>query len=147
MNDLLNALMSLQLPFALIPTLTFTTSAAFMGEFRNGTLTKIGASLLSMVVISINLYFVSNFVHENLPSHWAVYVGVALFGLLYLGFNLYLLAHLLVVFGCTLLLQLPFVGPHLKERSDRVLFSDSSQTDMSSSPDIVNSYQLVPTSE
>ncbi|KAL1430022.1 hypothetical protein MTO96_015508 [Rhipicephalus appendiculatus] len=141
MNDLLNALMSLQLPFALIPTLTFTTSAAVMGEFRNGTLTKIGASLLSMLVISINLFFVSNFVRESLPSHWAIYLGVALFGLLYLGFNLYLLAHLLVVFGCTSLLQLPFIGPHLKERSDRVLFNDSSQTDISSSPG-----ELVPVS-
>ena len=36
MNDLLNALMSLQLPFALIPTLTFTSSEQIMGEFRNG---------------------------------------------------------------------------------------------------------------
>ncbi|XP_077516041.1 solute carrier family member malvolio isoform X1 [Amblyomma americanum] len=134
MNDLLNALMSLQLPFALIPTLTFTTSASFMGEFKNGTLTKVGASLLSMVVIGINLYFVSNFVSENLPSHWAVYLGVAIFGVLYLGFNLYLLAHLLVVFGCTILLQLPLIGPHLKERSDRVLYNDASQTDISSSP-------------
>lgn len=36
MNDLLNALMSLMLPFALIPTLIFTSSNNVMGEFRNG---------------------------------------------------------------------------------------------------------------
>ena len=36
MNDLLNAVMSLQLPFALIPTLTFTSSHKIMGDFKNG---------------------------------------------------------------------------------------------------------------
>lgn len=36
MNDLLNVLMSLQLPFALIPILTFTSSKHIMHEFRNG---------------------------------------------------------------------------------------------------------------
>lgn len=36
MNDLLNCLMSLQLPFALIPTLTFTSSAFIMYDFKNG---------------------------------------------------------------------------------------------------------------
>lgn len=134
MNDLLNALMSLQLPFALIPTLTFTTSAAVMGDFKNGMFTKVAASLLSVVVITINLYFVSNFVHEKLPDHWTVYLAIAVFGILYLGFNLYLVARLLVVFGLTSLLQLPLVGPHLSERNDRVLFNGPSQTDVSLSP-------------
>ncbi|KAG8185220.1 hypothetical protein JTE90_025891 [Oedothorax gibbosus] len=41
MNDYLNALMSLQLPFALFPTLIFTSSKAVMGEFQNG-ITKDG---------------------------------------------------------------------------------------------------------
>ena len=36
MNDLLNAVMSLQLPFALIPCITFTASAQVMGAFKNG---------------------------------------------------------------------------------------------------------------
>jgi natural resistance-associated macrophage protein len=36
MNDMLNVLMSLQLPFALIPILTFTSSEKIMGDFRNG---------------------------------------------------------------------------------------------------------------
>jgi len=36
MNDILNAVMSLQLPFAAIPTIAFTSSAAIMGEFVNG---------------------------------------------------------------------------------------------------------------
>jgi len=36
MNDLLNVLMSLQLPFALIPILAFTSSPHIMGDFKNG---------------------------------------------------------------------------------------------------------------
>jgi natural resistance-associated macrophage protein len=36
MNDVLNAVMSLCLPFALIPTITFTAAPAIMGEFRTG---------------------------------------------------------------------------------------------------------------
>lgn len=36
MNDVLNALMSLQLPFAVLPTIAFTSSQYIMGEFKNG---------------------------------------------------------------------------------------------------------------
>lgn len=36
MNDILNAIMSLQLPFATIPTIAFTSNAQIMGEFVNG---------------------------------------------------------------------------------------------------------------
>ena len=36
MNDLLNVLMSLQLPFALLPILTFTSSNYIMQDFSNG---------------------------------------------------------------------------------------------------------------
>lgn len=36
MNDLLNAVMSLQLPFATIPTIAFTSNSQIMGEFVNG---------------------------------------------------------------------------------------------------------------
>lgn len=36
MNDLLNAVMALQLPFATIPTIAFTSNVAIMGDFVNG---------------------------------------------------------------------------------------------------------------
>ena len=36
MNDLLNCLMSLQLPFALIPAISFSSNPRIMGEFANG---------------------------------------------------------------------------------------------------------------
>lgn len=35
LNDILNAVMSLQLPFAVIPTIAFTSNKRIMGEFAN----------------------------------------------------------------------------------------------------------------
>lgn len=36
LNDYLNAVMSVQLPFALIPTIAFTSNPKIMGQFVNG---------------------------------------------------------------------------------------------------------------
>jgi Mn2+/Fe2+ NRAMP family transporter len=36
MNDTLNAVMSLQLPFAILPTIALTSCPLVMGEFVNG---------------------------------------------------------------------------------------------------------------
>ena len=36
MNDTLNAIMALQLPFAVLPTIAFTSNPNIMGEFVNG---------------------------------------------------------------------------------------------------------------
>lgn len=36
MNDILNTIMSLQLPFATLPTVAFTSNPQIMGEFTNG---------------------------------------------------------------------------------------------------------------
>lgn len=58
MNDILNAVMSLQLPFAVIPTIAFTSSVAIMGEFVNGIGNKIVSILLFILVITINITFV-----------------------------------------------------------------------------------------
>lgn len=58
MNDILNAVMSLQLPFAVIPTIAFTSSVAIMGEFVNGIGNKIVSILLFILVITINVTFV-----------------------------------------------------------------------------------------
>lgn len=64
MNDILNAVMTLQLPFAVIPTICFTSSVAIMGEFVNGIATKIVSILLAIVVITINITFVVSQVNE-----------------------------------------------------------------------------------
>lgn len=95
MNDLLNALMSLQLPFALLPTLTFTSSSKVMGDFKNGFVNIVIASVLSAVVISINIYFVATFVRNNFNLTWWVVLLTVLFVIYYLVFVIYLVSYFL----------------------------------------------------
>lgn len=57
MNDYLNILQSLQLPFAVIPLLTFTSDPNVMKEFSNGKKTKIITWCLAAIIIGVNLYF------------------------------------------------------------------------------------------
>lgn len=109
MNDLLNVIMSLQLPFALLPVLTFTSAKNIMGTFVNGMLMKIIASLLTIVVIGINLFFVIVFI-QKLPSHWAVYLGMSVLVLLYLLFVIYLAWYCLIVMGFHVLEKIPCIS-------------------------------------
>ncbi|KAG7169167.1 Malvolio-like [Homarus americanus] len=111
MNDLLNVVMSLQLPFALIPAVTFTSSQHIMGDFKNGVFTKVLSSLLSLVVIAINLWFVINFLDANIdPNSWWVYILVALVGIFYFTLITYLTLFLVVAFGFNLCCHLPLSG-------------------------------------
>ncbi|XP_077269133.1 solute carrier family member malvolio isoform X1 [Temnothorax americanus] len=101
MNDILNAIMSLQLPFATLPTIAFTSSAQIMGEFRNGILNKIVSTALSVLVIVINIYFVAQTVQEDLPNNWAIYLAMSVYAFLYLIFCAYLAIHMAVSMGAT----------------------------------------------
>lgn len=76
MNDLLNAVMALQLPFAVIPTIAFTSSVAIMGEFVNGLTNKVVSILLCTLIIAINIFFVWDQVRDgDLAWYWLVVVG------------------------------------------------------------------------
>uniref|UniRef100_A0A8C3AGP8 Solute carrier family 11 member 2 n=1 Tax=Cyclopterus lumpus TaxID=8103 RepID=A0A8C3AGP8_CYCLU len=88
MNDFLNVLQSVQLPFALIPILTFTSLPSLMHEFANGLVFKIGGGLVILIVCGINMYFVVVFVTE-LNSVW-LYVLAAFVCIAYLTFVGYL---------------------------------------------------------
>ncbi|CAG2053506.1 unnamed protein product [Timema podura] len=76
MNDILNAVMSLQLPFAIIPTIAFTSSPQIMGEFKNGFFTTIVSIALSALVITINIYFVVHTVVTDNTMTWLLFVTV-----------------------------------------------------------------------
>ena len=93
MNDLLNALMSLLLPFALLPALTFTSSQKVMGEFVNGLGNKIMASITSVGIISINIYFMVNYVSVHFSKSVWVYLFTSLFFIYYILFLLYLVSN------------------------------------------------------
>ncbi|XP_070166262.1 protein Malvolio isoform X1 [Polyergus mexicanus] len=113
MNDILNAIMSLQLPFATLPTIAFTSSVQIMGEFRNGIVNKIVSTALSILVITINIYFVIQTVQEDLPQHWAVFLGMSIYAILYLIFCAYLAIHMAVSMGASSLGNYWFVTKYI----------------------------------
>merc|ERR1719461_1477332 len=90
MNDLLNCLMSLMLPFAIIPLITFTSNKGIMGDFTNGIVSKIFAICLSTLVITVNIYFVLDYVNGlGITNAFFIMFLVAI-GLIYVIFCLYL---------------------------------------------------------
>lgn len=109
MNDSLNAIMTLQLPFATVPTIAFTSSSEIMGNFRNGLTNKIIATVLSALVIAINIYFVVNMVKDD----WAVILPISIYSILYLLFCLYLVIHMAVCMGATSLADHWFVRKYI----------------------------------
>ncbi|XP_062246972.1 natural resistance-associated macrophage protein 2-like isoform X3 [Platichthys flesus] len=101
MNDFLNVLQSMQLPFALIPILTFTSLPSLMNEFANGLVYKIGGGAVILLVCSINIYFVVVYV-TALASVW-LYVLAALLSVAYLTFVGYLVWLCLIALGVSCL--------------------------------------------
>ena len=76
MNDYLNAVMALQLPFATIPTIAFSSSKIIMGEFANGFWNKVISILLSITVIGINLTFIIRQIQSaHLNWSWTSLIG------------------------------------------------------------------------
>ncbi|KAI3357816.1 hypothetical protein L3Q82_016202 [Scortum barcoo] len=101
MNDFLNVLQSMQLPFALIPILTFTSLPSLMNEFVNGLVFKIGGGVVILIVCAINMYFVVVYVMA-LDSVW-LYVLAAFLSLAYLTFVGYLVWLCLIALGVSCL--------------------------------------------
>ncbi|XP_002737248.2 natural resistance-associated macrophage protein 2-like [Saccoglossus kowalevskii] len=137
MNDALNVLQSLQLPFALIPILTFTSVNSLMGDFKNGIFSKVVASALAVLVMSVNLYFVSVFIGV-LPQNWAVYTVIAVLLGLYIAFIMYLTWKCLISLGLQCLARIPCCPApaaeyelenfNWKKEQNRLLTSDSEES-------------------
>ncbi|KAK5912273.1 hypothetical protein CesoFtcFv8_002165 [Champsocephalus esox] len=101
MNDFLNVLQSMQLPFALIPILTFTSMKSIMNDFANGMVWKISGGIVILVVCAINMYFVV--VYVTALHSVLLYVLAALLSFAYLCFVGYLAWHCLVALGISCL--------------------------------------------
>lgn len=101
MNDFLNVLQSLQLPFALIPILTFTSLKSIMNDFANGLGWKISGGIVILGVCAINMYFV--IVYVTSLNSVVLYVLAALISVAYLAFVAYLAWHCLVALGVSCL--------------------------------------------
>ncbi|XP_068068677.1 natural resistance-associated macrophage protein 2 isoform X2 [Anomalospiza imberbis] len=101
MNDFLNVLMSLQLPFALIPVLTFTSLPGVMHDFANGLFWKVAGGLLILLICCINMYFVVAYVMSL--HNLALYIGAAVLSVVYLSFVAYLTWLCLIALGASFL--------------------------------------------
>lgn len=112
LNDFLNAIMSLQLPFALIPTIAFTSNPKIMGEFVNGLAYKVAAIFLGALIVAINIFFVASTIEGwNLDSF-----VLALIYLIALGYFLlvvYTTLHMFVSFGGTSLENAPWIQKYV----------------------------------
>ena len=97
MNDFLNALMSLQLPFALFPLITFTSSRRVMGDFVIGFATKIIAFSISVIVISVNFAFVYFYVRSSISSSVLAYLLLVVYFAFYLLFLFYLVSIFFII--------------------------------------------------
>ncbi|KAG1704019.1 Protein Malvolio [Nymphon striatum] len=82
----------MELPFALIPTLTFTASQNIMGpHFKNKKIVNILACIVAVGIIAINLTFMTFYLQKVLPSHWGTYLAIIVVVLCYVSFVLYLI--------------------------------------------------------
>uniref|UniRef100_A0A8C4QCY0 Solute carrier family 11 member 2 n=1 Tax=Eptatretus burgeri TaxID=7764 RepID=A0A8C4QCY0_EPTBU len=97
MNDFLNVLQSMQLPFALIPILSFTSEKALMKDFVNNLFWKIGGGFVIVFVCAINLYFVVVYVHKL--QQLSLFVLAILLIILYMIFIVYLTWQCLIMLG------------------------------------------------
>ncbi|XP_070824325.1 natural resistance-associated macrophage protein 2-like isoform X1 [Chaetodon trifascialis] len=113
MNDFLNVLQSMQLPFALIPVLTFSSLPSLMNDFANGLVCKIGGGLVILLVCAINVYFVVVYV-ATLNSAW-LYVLTAVLSVAYLTFVGYL------VWLCLIALGVSWLDPSSRRGNDTTI--------------------------
>ncbi|XP_042911116.2 protein Malvolio-like, partial [Parasteatoda tepidariorum] len=83
MNDYINALMAVQLPFALLTTFMFTASKALMKEFANDLKNNIFMGTMTIFLIGLNIYFAINFVSAYLPHTWPVHLCLSVIFIFY----------------------------------------------------------------
>ncbi|CAD6187182.1 unnamed protein product [Caenorhabditis auriculariae] len=95
MNDFLNCIQMVQLPFALIPIITFTSSRKIMHEFKSSKVTQIFALVTTVVILSINVYFIIDYVTTALGNSWYIFTVLSLPTVLYLLFVAYLAVYCL----------------------------------------------------
>ncbi|PSN43944.1 Protein Malvolio [Blattella germanica] len=114
MNDVLNAVMSLQLPFATIPTIAFTSNPQIMGEFVNGRVNKVVSILLSAVVIGINVFFVAHSVIYDMNHHWALLTAVIIYSIGYVAMCIYFIIHMIISMGYSRLGEIRFISRYIK---------------------------------
>jgi len=96
-------LMMMQLPFALLPIITFTSSERIMKEFRLSVVLRLFVGFLAVAAIAINLFFLLTFIIDNVPRHWAVFMAVGIQMVAYFSFVVYLAIYCVDAMGISCL--------------------------------------------
>jgi len=79
-NEYLNILQSVQLPFAMLPVLHFASQRTLLGPHRSGAALMTVSTFLALLVIAASVTLVCQFL-QALPP--AAFVGVCAYGALY----------------------------------------------------------------
>lgn len=90
LNQVLNLLQSVQLPFALLPVLVFNASARLMGKHVNSRATNVAAGAISLAVVGVNMAGLYAFLEAALEvkaAGWWVLAGCV--AAVYLSFIVY----------------------------------------------------------
>jgi natural resistance-associated macrophage protein len=91
LDQFLNILQSIQLPFALFPLLTFCSSKAILGDYSLGKKAKVAFWIAVLSIVGINIYLIIDQVQDNMDAfQWWGYLILAIAGLAYLSFMGYL---------------------------------------------------------
>jgi len=94
-NEYLNILQSVQLPFAMLPVLHFASSKRLLGRFASGPILFGATCALAFLVLSVNVILIVQFLQdppiesqnedENVKTPAWVLASVCLFGVVYIG--------------------------------------------------------------
>uniref|UniRef100_A0A0N4ZIM3 Protein Malvolio n=1 Tax=Parastrongyloides trichosuri TaxID=131310 RepID=A0A0N4ZIM3_PARTI len=99
LNDLLNAVMMIQLPFAIFPVLTFTADKKLMHSFSICFAQKIFAFIVSVFIMLINYYFLYEYINEKIGNLWYAWTLVGIFAFIYTTFTIYIAVYCLISLG------------------------------------------------
>uniref|UniRef100_A0A914CPE6 Natural resistance-associated macrophage protein n=1 Tax=Acrobeloides nanus TaxID=290746 RepID=A0A914CPE6_9BILA len=90
LNNLLNCIQMIQLPFALIPLLTFSSYDKLMGDFKNSKLSVAFTMIVSIAIITISIYFSIEYVVTSIGTQWYMWLVLMISATFYLAFSFYL---------------------------------------------------------
>ena len=101
LNDWLNVLQSILLPFAVLPVLHFASSRQVMREFQAGLPMRIAMWGMGVLVMAINVYFTGTFLFQlsqndlSIGARFGIFFTVAVFFIIYFLLVAYLVASIL----------------------------------------------------
>lgn len=96
LNDFLNCLQLIQLPFALIPVLTFVSDRNIMHEYKLASVSKAVSIVISLIILFINFYFLYSWIGTQFGYNAVSIPITVVSGILYVIFIAYLTYYCLV---------------------------------------------------